>query len=92
MVQLSDELVADLDRLARGRGMSRSAVIRTALTEFLADAKAEDVGRQIVDGYNRIPPSTPDAWGDLVDVADTGTAELLVRLDVEERNADVDPW
>lgn len=35
MVQLSDELVAALDDEAERRNMSRSALIRQAVTEFL---------------------------------------------------------
>lgn len=92
MVQLSDELVDDLDRVAAARGVSRSALIRDALIEYLAEMRDADVGRQIVAGYTKIPPATPDAWGDPSAVAQAGTSDLLVRLDVEERDAGDDPW
>ena len=43
------------------------------------------IGRQIVDGYTRIPPAVPDQWGDLAAMADQASVDLLRRLDAEER-------
>jgi len=88
MVQLSDELVRLLDEEAARRGLSRSALIREAVEAHLGAS----VGRAIADGYRRIPPATPDEWGDLGDVADASARELLHRLDAEERAAGADPW
>jgi len=91
MVQLSDDLVAELDEVAANQGVSRSALIRRALADYLTEVRASDVGRRIVEGYRAIPPETPDAWGDVA-AADTGTRELLQRLDAEERAAGHAPW
>ncbi|HJV09194.1 MAG TPA: CopG family transcriptional regulator [Acidimicrobiales bacterium] len=92
LVQLTDELVAALTVEADRRGLSRSALIREVLQDFL-DAEAESaVGRRIAEGYRRVPPMTPDAWGDLSLVTDRATADLLARLDAEERTAGLDPW
>lgn len=92
MVQLSDELVAELSNEARRRGLSRSALIRVVLQEFL-DAQAEaSIGRQIAEGYARVPPGRPDAWGALANVTDQATADVLTRLDAEERAAGRLPW
>ena len=55
------------------------------------------IDHQIVDGYTRIPPSTPHEWGGTEAVGDAATREVLRRLDHEEaleasrRRADLDP-
>lgn len=92
MVQLNDRLLHLLDRHAARRGISRSALIRTALEDFLRSDQESVVGEEIVDGYKRIPPATPDEWGDLAQVTDNATADLLHRLDAEERTQGHQPW
>jgi len=85
MVQLSDELIGLVDAEAARRGVSRSALIREAITEHLAASQQSLITGQIVEGYLRVPPATPDAWGDLEHEQDEATLELLQRLDAEER-------
>ena len=92
MVQLTDELVELLDAEAARRGVSRSAVIREAILEHVAASHDAVITRSIVEGYRRLPPATPDQWGDLEAHQDQATAELLSRLDVEERAAGRQPW
>jgi hypothetical protein len=92
MVQLTDELVALLDREAERRGMSRSALIRAALEEFLHHDYEAVISRQIIDGYTRIPPAVPDEWGDLEALTDQASVDLLQRLDAEERRQGREPW
>lgn len=92
MVQLNASLVEALDEEARRRGISRSAVIRQAIEAHLTESVERSIGRRIVEGYERVPPETPDAWGNLADLADSSTAELLERLDVEERKQGLGPW
>lgn len=92
MVQLTDELLGLLDDEAARRGLSRSALIREALNRYLATTRESAVARSIVEGYTRIPPATPDEWGDLEAQADRSTAELLQRLDAEERASGHEPW
>lgn len=65
LVQLSDELVQLLDARAARCGVSRSAVVREAVEAYLHDEGTEAAGRRIVDGYTRVPPGTPDAWGNV---------------------------
>jgi predicted transcriptional regulator len=62
MVQLTDELVERLDREAARRGVSRSALIRSALEEFLRHDH------------------------------EAASADLLWRLDAEERRQGREPW
>jgi len=52
MVQLNDRLLHLLDRHAARRGISRSALIRTALEDYLRRDQEAMVGEQIVEGYN----------------------------------------
>jgi hypothetical protein len=92
LVQLSEELLSALDAEAARRGVSRSALLREAVAAFLADARGAAVTDAVVAGYTRIPPATPDAWGDLEAERDRAAAETLQRLDAEERAAGVKPW
>ena len=87
MVQLTDDLVRMLDQEAARRGVSRSALIRTAIDELLVAIEDDSVGRAIVDGYRRVPPGRPDGWGDLERQTDRAHVETLLRLDEEERAA-----
>lgn len=90
LVQLSDDLIALLDREAGRRGLSRSALIRQVLRDHLESEVI--VGAAIVNGYTRVPQATPDAWGSLDDLADISARETLQRLDEEDRQAGVEPW
>lgn len=55
LVQLSDELLAELDGRAAREGRSRSELIREAITDYLAGDRQAEIDRQIVDGYTRRP-------------------------------------
>jgi predicted DNA-binding protein len=92
MVQLSEELIESLDALAARRAMSRSALIREFVAEGLQQSTATAIGERIAEGYRRIPQGCPDEWGDPAAAGDIATGELLVRLDVEERDAGHDSW
>ncbi len=92
IVQLTDEMIAQLDLEASRRHLSRSALIREAITTLFAQSKEQSIGDQIVEGYQRTPPGTPDEWGDLDAQVEQSSLELLQRLDLEERNAGLEPW
>jgi predicted transcriptional regulator len=92
MVQLSRELVESLDREAARRRISRSALIRAALEEFLSADREALIDRRIVEGYTRLPQASADEWGDLAAMTDQATVDLLHRLDAEERAAGHEPW
>jgi metal-responsive CopG/Arc/MetJ family transcriptional regulator len=55
LVQLSEELLALLDREAARRHVSRSALIREAIEQHLDAERRAEIGRQIAEGYRRIP-------------------------------------
>ncbi len=92
MVQLTDELIGELDAEAHRRGLSRSALIREVLDAYLGGLRSLDVGRRIVAGYTAVPQATPDAWGAVDRFSDRGAGELATRLDEEERRAGRAPW
>jgi metal-responsive CopG/Arc/MetJ family transcriptional regulator len=77
LVQLTSDLLRRLDERAAREGRSRSALIRDAIEAYLYDEERDRISREIVEGYERIPPSEEEmAW-----------AEAGVREDIEE-----DPW
>lgn len=92
MVQLSEELLRMLDGEAARRGVSRSALIRELLEASLVDERDAEIGRQIAEGYRRIPPATPDEWGDLETQSEQRMRDALHRLNAEERAAGHEPW
>ena len=92
LVQLTEEQIETLDAVARRRHLSRSALIREAIDALLADDRDAEIGRAIVEGYTRIPPGTPDRWGDLEAELDRNTSELVQRLDEEERTSGAVTW
>ena len=55
LVQLSDELLAQLDARVAREGTSRSALIRRALADFLRKDVEAEIDRQIVESYTRRP-------------------------------------
>ncbi|OWY60460.1 hypothetical protein B7486_69060 [cyanobacterium TDX16] len=87
MVQLNDELVDALDREAARRSLSRSALIRDLLEEALAATTEASITAAIVDGYRRMPPGTPDSWGDLAAETDRQARETNERLAQEEADS-----
>lgn len=55
LVQLSDELLAQLDAHVAREGRSRSELIREALAGYLAADHEANVDRRIVEAYMRQP-------------------------------------
>jgi metal-responsive CopG/Arc/MetJ family transcriptional regulator len=51
LVQLSDELLAQLDERVAQEGRSRSEVIRAAVATYLAGDQEADIDRRIFDAY-----------------------------------------
>ncbi len=85
LVQLSDELVAELDRRAGQLGVSRSRLIRQLLERQLAQDRVTQRTQALVDGYQRVPQSDArDEWGDLDRWTETNTRRNLAALAREE--------
>lgn len=77
LVQLTDDLLRRLDERAARDGRSRSALIRDAIEGFLHDEERERITREIIEGYERIPPTQEE-----MEIAQTG-----LREDIAE-----EPW
>lgn len=95
MVQLNDELVEALDRRAAREGVSRSHVIRTAVTKFLEEDMQAEIDQEIVDAYTRMPQGGDfdvDEWGDLGRMMTDMGAQALRWMDEEEQEAGATPW
>jgi metal-responsive CopG/Arc/MetJ family transcriptional regulator len=83
LVQLSDELVASLDRRARQRAVSRSQLIREAVEQLVADELAAE--RAYVESYTRFPQEDDPE-------ADIATILTSRDMDEEEREAGFESW
>ena len=81
IVQLSAELLAELDARRAREGRSRSELIREAIEAYLARDRRTAVDEAIVAGYTRIPPDEDlgAAWATQASIA----AE---RWDIPERD------
>jgi metal-responsive CopG/Arc/MetJ family transcriptional regulator len=55
LVQLTEELLAQLDSRAAREGRSRSDLIREAVSGYLAADREAEIDRQIVEAYTRRP-------------------------------------
>jgi len=87
MIQLSDDLVAELDQEAKLRGCSRSAVVRQAVREHLTASTTKGRLAQYIDGYRALPQGAVDGWGDVQDDLARTRRSTARRLDAEEEAA-----
>jgi predicted transcriptional regulator len=91
LVQLSEELVAALDVVAGRRGVSRSRVIREAVSAYLADLREERVTAALIAGYQSVPQGGGDEWGSLDEFRGDTRRRMLERLD-QEKPTDGEDW
>jgi metal-responsive CopG/Arc/MetJ family transcriptional regulator len=79
-VQLSVELVEELDALARKQGTSRSALIRDVLTDYVKTESDAEKDRRMIEGYTRMPQTDDvDEWGDLNAWAQHSAREMVAE-------------
>jgi Arc/MetJ-type ribon-helix-helix transcriptional regulator len=77
-IRIPDALIGELDTLvASGRFETRADAVRAALDAFIDAERRAEVGRLIVDGYQRIPQ----------DDDDVATAETAAATSIGE-----EPW
>ncbi len=62
-VPMEEELLRQVNRLARARRSTRAALIREACQEYLRRLKEEELERRYIEGYRRKPEDP--AWGEL---------------------------
>ena len=77
LVQLTADLLRRLDERAAREGRSRSSLIRDAIEAYLRDEERDRITREIIEGYERIPPTEEEMK----------MAEANAREAVEE-----EPW
>ncbi len=73
LVQLDDELVEGLDRLAEEEGVSRSELIRRAARVLIQQADWAEADRKMIEAYRRQPQ---EPW-----IGELGT-QLAAELDL----------
>ena len=56
-VDLTHDVLRSLDERADREGRSRSALIREAIKAYLYDEEKARIDREIIEGYERIPPT-----------------------------------
>ena len=61
LMQLTEQLVAELDELVQRTGRNRSDLAREALDDLLRKFRAADTDRRFIEGYTR-HPQTDDEW------------------------------
>jgi len=65
LVQLTTDLLRRLDERAAREGKSRSSLIRDAIEAYLYDEEKARISREIIEGYERIPPTDEEmAWAE----------------------------
>ncbi|MEE8600977.1 ribbon-helix-helix domain-containing protein [Euzebya tangerina] len=71
MTRLDDDTLAELDRLvSEDVFASRSDALRQGLREMLDRYRRREIGRQIAEGYKRIPQTdTEVGWADAATTA-----------------------
>jgi metal-responsive CopG/Arc/MetJ family transcriptional regulator len=76
LVQLTEELLSEIDELAARTGRNRSDLAREALDDLLRKFRAADNTRRDVEGYTRFPQAD-DEWDEqqFLDNADALDAE-----------------
>lgn len=65
LVHLPPALIEDLDRRRERSGISRSQMIRDAITAYVRDDDNGALAQQYRAAYEETPLTHPDEWGDL---------------------------
>lgn len=88
LVQLTDDLVDQLDGRARRLGVSRSRLIRDLLEASLSDERGLELTRRMIEGYGRVPQEDArDEWGDLDAWTEINARRNLAALAAEEEQS-----
>ncbi len=67
LIHLDPEQISELDDLGESLDMSRSELVRKAISEMLK--RIHEPGSD-ASAYDRLPLETPDEWGNLADWLD----------------------
>lgn len=73
IARVPTDLAAAVDALVEsGAFASRSDVVREALAQLIDRHRRDEIGRQIVEGYRRIPQTDDD-----ISISDRGTRAMI---------------
>lgn len=72
LIQLSDELISQLDEVVEEQGRSRSAIVRDAVERYVATESIAAKDRRLIEAYARVPDD-----GEWADWAEAGLRDLL---------------
>lgn len=66
-VPVDDDLLADLNRVSKGEGMTRAELIRLACQRYLRQLKQDALDARYVKGYEEVPeePEMAEAQAEL---------------------------
>ena len=87
IVQLSDQIVADLDAVAQADGASRSELIRRAVADLLRERRWQDLDRAANLAYERQPGEPADEG-----FLEAAARVAFERMDRDESAAGFGPW
>jgi Arc/MetJ-type ribon-helix-helix transcriptional regulator len=77
-IRIPDALAAKLDELvSSGRFETKAEAVRTALEALIDGTRRADIGRQIVEGYRRVPQED---------------ADVAAASQAAARSIDEEPW
>ena len=77
-IRIPDDLASDLDGLvSSGRFETKADAVRTALEALIDTERRAEVGRQIVEGYRRVPQDE---------------ADVVAASQAAGRSIDEEPW
>ena len=66
LVQLNEDLIAELDQLSQQQGRSRSAVVRDAVERYVVNESDAAKDRRMIEAYRLIPDDGEfDAWAEV---------------------------
>lgn len=86
-MQLTDELVEQLDAEARRQGRSRSALIRCVLADYLRQRSEQALVSHYVRAYRERPQAGPAEVADVSGAAHRAGIAAMQRLDADEHEA-----
>jgi hypothetical protein len=87
LVQLTDDLVAQLDAEAKRQGRSRSALVRCVLAEYLRSRSEQAEVARYVQSYRDRPQADPEDPATVTGAATQAGVATMQRLDAEEEAA-----
>lgn len=75
LIHMPTDLIEEIDARAHRENVSRSHLIRQAVSAFLSSEPREELASRVAQAYEDQPLSTADQWGDLESFLDAVRTE-----------------